>query len=115
MNVSTGKARKRILGSMLPQHIGDNVCVLGTLVQLESSGRMLKMKTSDDQLVTVQLQQPPNEPIERLLEVHGTVSANNAIQCFKCIPFATENFDLNLYNEVLDVMSKNPGRYPIMA
>ncbi|KFM80865.1 Replication protein A subunit, partial [Stegodyphus mimosarum] len=111
------KASKRVNGSMLSEYIGQPVCLLGEVIQVEPSGKGFKVKASDNQLVSVQGSAPVYD-IGGIVEVHGIASLNNTIQGQHIVPFereVTENFDLSLYNEAVLLMSRHRDHYISMA
>ncbi|KAK3588045.1 hypothetical protein CHS0354_012091 [Potamilus streckersoni] len=106
--------KPRINFSMLTKYRGREVCVLGIGKQVDNNGTSFILSTSDNQEVKVIMQEPLNEYVSGLTEVHGQVDQRNQIICHNYINFPKEvsdNFDINLYNDAVELMSRLPEHY----
>ncbi|KAL3831788.1 hypothetical protein ACJMK2_023492 [Sinanodonta woodiana] len=106
--------KPRINGSMLSNYRGRQVCVLGIGKQVDSNGTSFILSTSDNQDIKVIMQEPLNEYVSGLTEVHGQVDPRNQIICQNYINFPKEvsdSFDMNLYNEAIGLMSRLSEHY----
>ncbi|XP_048510501.1 replication protein A 14 kDa subunit-like isoform X2 [Athalia rosae] len=82
--------KKRINGQLLAQHIGDQMILLGFVNKVNSNGTSLELKTSDNMLVTVDLQEPIDSCLEGYVEVHGTVQSKSTVSCNSFVQFPPE-------------------------
>ncbi|ESO99787.1 hypothetical protein LOTGIDRAFT_238696 [Lottia gigantea] len=106
-------ARPRINGAMLSSYQGRNVCLLGVAKYVDNSGKFFTIHTSDGQDVKVEMQEPLNEYVAGLTEVHGTVN-KNSIVCENYIVFSDEasgTFNMELYNQAVELQTKLPNHY----
>lgn len=61
-----------------------------SLLQTHPSGISLEIKTVDNQVVTVKMQQPLHEPVIGLVEFHGTVQGKNTVSSDFYLSFPPE-------------------------
>ncbi|XP_023223347.1 replication protein A 14 kDa subunit-like [Centruroides sculpturatus] len=104
----------RINGTLLSQYQGKNVCLLGCVIQRDSNGMSFKLKASDNQIVVIQMKEPIQDSLEGLVEVQGTVTPRNSVLCDHYVEFPSDsasNFDMNLYNEAVQLMAQYPNYY----
>ncbi|KAH3795888.1 replication protein A 14 kDa subunit-like [Dreissena polymorpha] len=104
----------RVNAAMLPNLQGRNVCILGMAKEVSNDGKMFTLTTSDGKDVRVQMQEPLNEYVSGLTEVHGQVGNRNTIQCQNYIVFPEEvsqNFSMDLYNSAVELMARAPQHY----
>ncbi|XP_063413692.1 replication protein A 14 kDa subunit-like [Mytilus trossulus] len=107
-------SKPRVNASKLPSHRGRNVCLLGKVKNVANDGNSFTLTTSDNQDVRVVLQEPVNEYVAGLTEVHGQVDGQNNILCQNYIVFPSEtsdNFDMGAYNEAVELMARLPQNY----
>ncbi|CAG2250286.1 unnamed protein product [Mytilus edulis] len=86
-------SKPRVNASKLPSHRGRNVCLLGKVKNVANDGNSFTLTTSDSQDVRVVLQEPVNEYVAGLTEVHGQVDGQNNILCQNYIVFPSETSD----------------------
>ncbi|XP_053649686.1 replication protein A 14 kDa subunit [Cherax quadricarinatus] len=107
--------RTRVNGATLTQHTGCQVVLLGEVNQMDSSGKVLTVKASDGQSVQVILQQPAQEILEGLIEIHGVVEGRQVI-CQSYITFPLDdarNFDMQSYDQavrLIHTVKDNPWK-----
>ncbi|KAK3868307.1 hypothetical protein Pcinc_016857 [Petrolisthes cinctipes] len=101
----------RVNGALLSQHSGRPVVILGTVQQVDPSGMMVSLKASDDQVIQVKLQQPLQENLEGVMEVHG-MSQGRQVLCQSYVTFPQEsyaNFDMGSYDEAVKLIHSVSG------
>lgn len=111
---ATESAKRRINGSLMGNFVGKAVCLLGKAGMIDSSGRSFQLTTSDDQKVTVRLQEPFQDLIHDLIEVHGNVVNRTEILCSSFVLFpesASKDFDLESYDKAVRMMNSFPEHY----
>jgi len=105
-----GSAPKpRINGSMLAQYQGRPVCVLGLATSVDRNGLSFQLTSSDNQNIVVHLQEPLQELVHGLVEVHGSVTGSSEVTCYDYILFSDEmsqTFDMESYNKAITMMQK---------
>ncbi|CAH1789274.1 unnamed protein product [Owenia fusiformis] len=104
--------KPRVNASMLPNHQGRTVCIIG--VAHEISGSSFKLKTSDDQVIMIDVGQPIQDYIDGLVEVQGMVTETNSINCENYVifsPEATSSFNMNLYNKAVELTQTLADHY----
>ncbi|XP_046391338.1 uncharacterized protein LOC124159519 [Ischnura elegans] len=107
--------RFRISGSLLPRHSGQKVIILGKVCNRDPNGMSFDMISSDNTTVTVKLDEPLQEPVEGIVEVHGVGMGRNVVKSENYLTFppeVTNNFDMAAYNETVVIINteKNPWR-----
>merc|ERR1711860_42653 len=105
--------KPRINGEMLGQNQGTVVCLLGTASEPDNSGTSFKLKTCDDHTVTVRLQEPLQEYVQGLTEVHGEIQGKEILAQSYVVfpPEVSQNFDMAQYNKAVGLMAGNPQYY----
>lgn len=104
----------RVNASMLPSYQGKNVCLLGMAKDVDSNGASFTLTACDGKDVKVYMQEPLNEYVAGLTEVHGKVDGRNNIQCVNYITFpetASQTFNMDLYNSAVDLMVRASQYY----
>ncbi|XP_013776804.1 replication protein A 14 kDa subunit-like [Limulus polyphemus] len=107
-------ARHRVNASHLAQFQGKPICILGTVVQIDNSGKSFKMKSSDNQVITVIMEEPLGELLQGVIEVEGVVHNPKAVVCKRYFMFpqeAAEEFDINLHNEAVKLVNQYQNFY----
>lgn len=108
----------RVNGNLLSSYQRQTVCLLGRVLQSEVSGMSLKLESPDKQVVQVIMKKPIEEPLEGLLEVVGEVTAKLAVVCHSYVlfpPGMSQNFDMETYNRLVELMNERKEHYPTMA
>ncbi|RUS87800.1 hypothetical protein EGW08_004465 [Elysia chlorotica] len=106
--------KPRVNGSLLPNYMGRQVCLLGMAKNVDSSGNFFTLTTSDNQDVRIQMQQPLDVHVAGLTEVHGQVASRNSVTCENVVVFsdeATEKFDMALYQKALELTQRCSNHY----
>ncbi|KAI1283744.1 hypothetical protein HDE_12618 [Halotydeus destructor] len=117
LDFDIGQARSRINGVMMQSYVGRPVLLLGHFVSLDAGGKQLKLKTTDDHFILVELLQGPHGggPMEPgcLLEASGVPANKNKLRCHQLVvqPFAASasgaELDRELYNEYVAAAAEN--------
>lgn len=108
----------RVNGKLLSSYQRQKVCLLGKVLQCEMNGMSMKLQSPDQQVVHVIMKTPIQEPLEGLLEVVGEVTAKLAIVCHSYVlfpPSASETFDMEIYNKVVEMLHTHKENYPTMS
>jgi len=108
-----GGAKPRVNGSMLREYQGKNVCLIGTVSNVDKSGYAFQLTTSDQQNVSIRLLEPLQDMLHGVVEVVGSVSGSNQITCTNYTQFSeemTQNFDMESYNKAVIMMHKFPDQ-----
>ncbi|XP_022196649.1 replication protein A 14 kDa subunit isoform X1 [Nilaparvata lugens] len=88
--MSESELRHQVNGATLPQFQGKNVSIFGEILKSDPSGRSFDIKTSDNMIVSVSVNQPLTEPISGLVEVIGKGQGRNSMVCEKYLQFSDE-------------------------
>lgn len=100
--------RVRVNGGALARHMGRPVIIMGTVLNAHPNGISVELKTTDNHVVTVRMQEPFQEPLSGLVEFHGTVQGKNTVSSDFYLSFPpefTNSFDLEQYNEAVTLMN----------
>lgn len=97
----------RVNASMLSQYSGRLVCLVGNVTEISSTGREIKLMTSDQKIVRVNLADPLDEQLQGAVEVIGKVERDFSLSGQRIVPYSVD-FDLNLYGEALSIISNHP-------
>ncbi|KAL4222651.1 60S acidic ribosomal protein P1-alpha 3 [Mactra antiquata] len=104
----------RINASVLSSFQGKKVCLLGTAKEVDSNGSSFTLTTCDGKDVQVNMQDPLNEYVSGLTEVHGIVDERNNIRCENYVTFTeavTQSFNMDLYNSAVELTLRCPQYY----
>ncbi|KAK7011739.1 60S acidic ribosomal protein P1-alpha 3 [Biomphalaria glabrata] len=103
----------RINGSLLQNHLGKNICLLGLVKNVDRSGKSFTMTTSDKSDVQIQLQEPLSHSLSGLAEIQGKVISRNTVSCDNVVSLAdaTQNFDFVLYQKAIELTQRCPNYY----
>nr|AAX31071.1 SJCHGC09784 protein [Schistosoma japonicum] len=75
-------ARFRVTGSMLPNLVGRDVCIVGTVLRVSPSGQKVHMRCVDGREIDCNLLSPlQTSPENRVIEVQGRVSNVQGSKC----------------------------------
>ncbi|XP_069700637.1 replication protein A 14 kDa subunit-like [Periplaneta americana] len=100
--------RARVNGGALVRHMGKPISILGSILSTHSNGISVEIKTVDNQVVTIKMQEPLQEPLSGLVEFHGIAQGKNSVSSDFYLSFPpefTENFDVEQYNEAVTLMN----------
>jgi len=106
--------RPRVNGSMIPSNVGKCVVVVGVAHDVDASGTSFQVTCCDNQNVEVDMQEPLQEHISGLVEVHGQVQSENVIMCHSYVIFGQENtdaFDMESYNKAVTLSQQTLVHY----
>ncbi|XP_063705503.1 uncharacterized protein LOC134834686 [Culicoides brevitarsis] len=96
-------------GKSLAEQQGRKVTICVKVTAVDPSGSSLSCSTTDDEFINVALDEPLNGVVEGWVEVIGTVTSHNKIQCDEIIQFKhdpnDEAFDTNAYNMAVQFWS----------
>ncbi|KAL7646439.1 UNVERIFIED_CONTAM: hypothetical protein RMT77_003352 [Armadillidium vulgare] len=96
-------SKTRVNAATLPKYNGRPVILIGQVGQIDSTGQNVQIKTSDEQLVVVRLNEPLKENLEGIVEFHGTGHGQQMLADFY-VSFPGEyaqNFDIGMYNDAV--------------
>ncbi|KAG7173246.1 uncharacterized protein LOC121860752 [Homarus americanus] len=103
--------RMRVNGCTLARNNGRPVILLARVETVDSSRLSMNVTASDKVLIQVVLQQPLQENVEGVVEIHGTAKGRQVL-ANECITFPveyTENFDMENYNYAINYMNSVVG------
>ncbi|XP_055328840.1 uncharacterized protein LOC129581661 [Paramacrobiotus metropolitanus] len=112
----------RLNGELLQGMAGKFVSIIGTVEQVDQSGRNFKLRSTDNQLITVRMREPLNEAIQGLIEVDGQVGGFNSIDCHRYVlfenfaidaPSLSQNFDPETYNVAVKIAAGHPNHFKV--
>lgn len=96
----------RVNGSMLNENIGKLVCVVGKITQVSPTGNALKILTSDQQTIQVSLKDQYEDTPGHCIQIIGIVQQNLSVIAEKYTSFASEEFDLALYDKTIKLLPR---------
>ncbi|XP_063591547.1 replication protein A 14 kDa subunit-like [Penaeus indicus] len=108
--------RMRVNGATLAQHNGRPVVLMGQVEKIDPSGIMILVKASDGQSVQVKLQEPLQENLEGLIEIHG-FGQGRQVMCQSYVSFPMEyasSFDMDAYDQAIRLLhsvTPNPWKF----
>ncbi|XP_045595319.1 replication protein A 14 kDa subunit [Procambarus clarkii] len=110
------EARTRVNGALLAQYNSRPVVLMGEVDKVDPSGRMVTVRASDGQPVQVRFQQPLQEILEGVVEIHG-VAEGRQLVCKSYITFPLDdakNFDMQAYDQAIRLIHSvkdNPWKF----
>lgn len=73
--------RNIVNGNLLRRFTDKRVSIIVDIQDIDSSGKILKGKTTDEQLIRVSLSEPVNSPIQGWVEIIGVPTGTDHIRC----------------------------------
>ncbi|BFZ01447.1 hypothetical protein BsWGS_04486 [Bradybaena similaris] len=113
MNIND-QTKPRVSGSLLLNFHGRQVCLLGLAKNVDSSGHFFTLTASDNQDIKIQMQDPLDQRVFGLVEVHGTVTSKNSVRCDNLVTFPDEEsqqFDVALYQKAIEYAHRCTSLY----
>ncbi|XP_061698570.1 replication protein A 14 kDa subunit [Syngnathoides biaculeatus] len=110
--------RPRVNFSLLSRFICKPVCFVGRVEKVHSTGKTFTLADGEGQCVSVELNDALEEELSGIVEVIGIVSNKGAIIASTFTMLREERgilFDLELYNEAVNVIHDFPQHYPFDA
>jgi len=99
----------RVNASMLQQHVGKLVTLVGEVSEVSPSGQELKILASDRKVVRAALMEPLAEEPRGVVEVIAKVERDGSLVAQRLISYmGNTEFDLGLYNEAVKLATKFP-------
>ncbi|KAF8570177.1 hypothetical protein P879_04997 [Paragonimus westermani] len=112
MDIKAG-ARFRVTGAMLPNLVGRDVCVLGTVLRVAPNGQRLRLRCADGLEIDCNLQSPlQTSPESCVIEVQGRVRNPQGTELdanAEAILFsreASEKFDTDMYAQAVQLTAQ---------
>ncbi|TNN17169.1 Replication protein A 14 kDa subunit [Schistosoma japonicum] len=106
-------ARFRVTGSMLPNLVGRDVCIVGTVLRVSPSGQKVHMRCVDGREIDCNLLSPlQTSPENRVIEVQGRVSnvqgteINATAEVIVFSQEASAKFDSELYSQAIQMTAQ---------
>lgn len=104
----------RVNGEMLHSFRGQNVCMIGKLNKISPDNMSFELTAPDNKIVNVKLKVPVRDMLSDYVEVYGSVDERGYIIGVNYTTFdnsMTDNFDMDLYNETLQMIYQLPKNY----
>ncbi|CAH8537483.1 unnamed protein product [Schistosoma curassoni] len=106
-------ARFRVTGSMLPNLVGRDVCIVGTALRVAPSGQRIHIRCADGREINCNLLSPLQaSPENRVIEVQGRVSnvqgteINATAEPVVFSQEASTKFDSDLYSQAIQMTAQ---------
>ncbi|RTG88629.1 replication factor A3 [Schistosoma bovis] len=106
-------ARFRVTGSMLPNLVGRDVCIVGTALRVAPSGQRIHIRCADGREIDCNLLSPLQaSPENRVIEVQGRVSnvqgteINATAEPVVFSQEASTKFDSDLYSQAIQMTAQ---------
>lgn len=74
-------SRSIVNGNLLRRFINQRVNIMVNINDIDSSGKILQGKTTDDQNICVTLFEPVNSPVDGWVEIIGVPTESNRVNC----------------------------------
>lgn len=110
---SKSGARFRVTGAMLPNLVGREVCVVGTVLHVSASGQQLRLRCVDGREVNCTLQSPLQSSADNCIaEIQGRIRNPQGTELdatAEAIIFsrdASDKFDANLYAQAIQLTAQ---------
>ncbi|EEB17020.1 Replication protein A 14 kDa subunit, putative [Pediculus humanus corporis] len=79
------ETRNKVNGKFLSDFSGKPITILGKVIKVHSNGTLFEMKSTDNQIITVILNEPLSENLEGWIEVRGNGQGRNSVICHKIL------------------------------
>jgi len=111
--MSAGKmeAKPYVNGSMLQNNIGNSVCLIGKISQMNPNGMELRVQASDGKEIKVVLEDQLEEPLDGYVQLYGRVNQDSSITSERLVSFGTGEIDLDVYNKAITLMSAHQNLF----
>lgn len=103
-----GNIREIVNGGQLGAFINKKVSITGFVINQAPNGLSFDLKTTDNQVVKINLKRVVESPLEGYVEVQGT-STGKGVMCDDFVIFSNSKFDAKSYNKVCNYLATIPN------
>lgn len=100
--------REIVNGAQLGASINRKISITGFVIDKSPNGLSFDLRTTDNQIVKINLKRPMNDPVEGYVEVHG-ISTGKGVNADQFIQFSNVNFDAKAYNTLCTLLTTVPN------
>ncbi|KAK6635536.1 hypothetical protein RUM44_000788 [Polyplax serrata] len=106
-----GESRAKVNGKFLPNYSGKPVSIIGKVVKVHSNGTLFEMQTTDNQNITVLLNEPISVALEGWIEVRGNGQGKSNVICHQVLLLndIIDTFDADTYDDLINVINSCPN------
>ncbi|CAG9863816.1 unnamed protein product [Phyllotreta striolata] len=99
-------------GAQLPMFMNKNILITGFVTEKASNGLWFEMRTTDNQIVRINLKRPIDQLLEGYVEVQG-VSTGKGVNAEGYINFENPKFDAQAYNTLCSMLQSLPNLWNV--
>lgn len=99
-------------GAKLEAFINKKVGIVGFVIEKASNGLSFDMKTTDNIIVKINMQQVIDHPLQGYVEVHG-ISTGKGVICNELVTFSNTTFDAEAYNKLCNILTTVPNLWNV--
>lgn len=103
-----GSLREIVNGAQLGAFINKKISVTGFVIDKAPNGLSFDLRTTDNQIVKINLKRVMDHPVEGYVEVHGT-STGKGVNCDDFVIFSNTKFDAKAYNKLCTLLTTVPN------
>lgn len=107
-----GSIREIVNGVQLGAFLNKKVSITGFVIDKAHNGLSFDLRTTDNQIVKINLKRPVEHPVEGYVEVHGT-STGKGVNADEFIIFSNIKFDAKAYNKLCTLLTSVPNLWNI--
>lgn len=95
-------------GAKLEAFVNKKVSIVGFVIEKAPNGLSFDMRTTDNLIVKINMQQVIDHPLQGYVEVHG-ISTGKGVRGDELIVFSNVNFDAKAYNKLCTILTSVPN------
>ncbi|XP_066911091.1 replication protein A 14 kDa subunit-like [Clytia hemisphaerica] len=99
-------SKSYVNGSMLGDFVGQSVCVLAKITNVDDNMMQMQIQMPDGASVKVQLEEQLDEKITGHIQMIARVNRDRSLMCENLISFGAGEIDLDAFNSTIGVMQK---------
>merc|ERR1712189_141140 len=99
-------SKSYVNGSMLGDFVGQSVCVIAKINNVDDNMMQMQVQMSDGASVKVQLEEQLDEKITGYIQMIARVNRDRSLMCENLISFGGGEIDLDAFNSTIGVMQK---------
>merc|ERR1712189_127966 len=99
-------SKSYVNGSMLGDFVGQSVCVIAKIIDVDDNLMKMQIQMSDGASVKVQLEEQLDEKLAGYVQMIARVNRDRSLICENLISFGAGEIDLDAFNNTIGVMGK---------
>lgn len=104
--------RIHVNGAQLEAFINKKISIVGFVIEKAPNGLSFEMRTTDNLIVKIHLNQVVDYPLQGYVKVQG-ISTGKGVLCDDLVMFSNVNFDAKAYNKLCTLLTSVPNLWNV--